>query len=902
MLYRVLILCAVILSTISQAISAGKVYLVIGSDTAIWSGMNTARYNNTYEQSLYTDPLRNAFTVMDPDFRNDLQDSYGQPMKMTWWMMAGNIFRYATNTNFPVPNIMTLYLMKKYHGDNVLANGDELSLHYHTFYWSDYDHDGIYYWNQSKTFLESFDDFKVTLAQFLIEEQTFPVSFRSGWHYMDDDWQNYLDDRVLPYSMHNDYPARRTEDPEPIDNIFDWSQAPRQFVPYHPARDNYQIPGDGPGWQVRSASFQKTRAYDLMDTVFAAAQKGTDQVACFWSHLPETDFPQNMQMIDSLAHRYANKYPDVKFQYCTAIEAMQLWRGSTDSVAPNLQFSDESMGEAIYFNISSDETIFQNQPFVAVKNIYEEYFVLECTPTGLNQWKTIVSVPINTIAKAAVTACDTMGNQAMEFLTYLPDDAFIDNQDEGYSELLGNWSSSPEYSWGTDSRMMILTEGDSAVVSWTYTVSQTGYYNLFIQFPDIKNRAEQITFLVTSDQQSLDRIKINESMPAKTWNYLTTIQVPQGSQITIKMSASGNNQNGKVLTADVLKISSLVRDKDIDIKENMIDFGPVSVEDSATYSLTISNLGINELKISDIRSIKNLTTVNVPIPVSIPPMSNIAIPLSFKSFETGKQIDSLEIYSDDPRDPIIKLLASADVMQYFHTIDNEDIDQYEEFGTWYTSVANIYGATSRYTWLNATPLASARFYTTLKKSGIYEILEIVPSTVNSTDDALYEVRIGNELTASYRIDQNQGSGDWVSIGSLYLPSDREIELWIKDSGKSTTGAVIRTDAIRFQLIEENTGLQTQYSGDSFYTFQLNQNYPNPFNPKTVIGWQLAVSSQVELTVYNMLGEKVSTLISRHMNSGHHSIGFDGSGLASGIYYYQIIAGEYREVKKMILLR
>ena len=45
----------------------------------------------------------------------------------------------------------------------------------------------------------------------------------------------------------------------------------------------------------------------------------------------------------------------------------------------------------------------------------------------MNQWKTIQPVPLNSIAKAGVTVCDTMGNQAMEFLTYLPDDAFIDN-------------------------------------------------------------------------------------------------------------------------------------------------------------------------------------------------------------------------------------------------------------------------------------------------------------------------------------------------------------------------------------------------------------------------------------------------------------------------------------------
>jgi len=125
------------------SIQGATVYLVLGSDTAIWDGMSVNRYHNTYNQALYTDPSMNAYEVMDPAFRSQFVDSYGQTMKMTWWMMAGNIFRYATNTNFPVPNIMTLYLMQKYHGENVLINGDELSLHYHTFFWSDYDQDGM---------------------------------------------------------------------------------------------------------------------------------------------------------------------------------------------------------------------------------------------------------------------------------------------------------------------------------------------------------------------------------------------------------------------------------------------------------------------------------------------------------------------------------------------------------------------------------------------------------------------------------------------------------------------------------------------------------------------------------------------------------------------------------------
>jgi len=85
-------------------------------------------------------------------------------------------------------------------------------------------------------------------------------------------------------------------------------------------------------------------------------------------------------------------------------------------------------------------------------------------------------------------------------------------------------------------------------------------------------------------------------------------------------------------------------------------------------------------------------------------------------------------------------------------------------------------------------------------------------------------------------------------------------------------------------------------------FRLDQNYPNPFNPSTVISWQLAVGSHVELVVYNTLGEKVAILVSQKMNPGRHHYTFNGRDLASGVYYYQLVAGDYREVKKMILLR
>jgi hypothetical protein len=83
---------------------------------------------------------------------------------------------------------------------------------------------------------------------------------------------------------------------------------------------------------------------------------------------------------------------------------------------------------------------------------------------------------------------------------------------------------------------------------------------------------------------------------------------------------------------------------------------------------------------------------------------------------------------------------------------------------------------------------------------------------------------------------------------------------------------------------------------------LSQNYPNPFNPSTKIEFTLPKSEHTTLKVFNILGKEVSTLVSKKLNQGNHTYTFDGKNLASGIYYYQLVAGEYREVRKMILLR
>ncbi len=85
-------------------------------------------------------------------------------------------------------------------------------------------------------------------------------------------------------------------------------------------------------------------------------------------------------------------------------------------------------------------------------------------------------------------------------------------------------------------------------------------------------------------------------------------------------------------------------------------------------------------------------------------------------------------------------------------------------------------------------------------------------------------------------------------------------------------------------------------------FKLHQNYPNPFNPITMINYQLPMINDVELSVYNLVGQKMVTLVSERQPAGRYSVEWDASEFSSGVYYYKIKTGEFQDVKKMVLLR
>lgn len=89
---------------------------------------------------------------------------------------------------------------------------------------------------------------------------------------------------------------------------------------------------------------------------------------------------------------------------------------------------------------------------------------------------------------------------------------------------------------------------------------------------------------------------------------------------------------------------------------------------------------------------------------------------------------------------------------------------------------------------------------------------------------------------------------------------------------------------------------------SIISYSLGQNYPNPFNPSTTISYGLKEKSNVRLTILNSIGEEVAILVNQEQDKGYYNVEFNAANLSSGVYFYKLVAGNFIDTKKMILLR
>jgi hypothetical protein len=155
-------------------------------------------------------------------------------------------------------------------------------------------------------------------------------------------------------------------------------------------------------------------------------------------------------------------------------------------------------------------------------------------------------------------------------------------------------------------------------------------------------------------------------------------------------------------------------------------------------------------------------------------------------------------------------------------------------------------------------------------------------------------------TNYFNRDNGTGSSRWGDYSGAWLDPADSLSLWICTEyvhSLHTWGTWI--GGIRY---EESVIVEGENEIKSFDKFSLSQNYPNPFNPSTSLQYAIGSRQFVSLKVYDLLGREVATLVNEEKPPGEYEIEFNSVNLPSGIYFYQLNAGEFSETRKMVLLK
>jgi len=171
------------------------------------------------------------------------------------------------------------------------------------------------------------------------------------------------------------------------------------------------------------------------------------------------------------------------------------------------------------------------------------------------------------------------------------------------------------------------------------------------------------------------------------------------------------------------------------------------------------------------------------------------------------------------------------------------------------------------------------------------------SSIGEGLNDIYLLKLDANLDTLWTETYGGVNNDWPN--QIFLSSDSHYVVIGTTESYGTPGDVY------FLKIGEYdpTGIETRGKFDRTTSkYQLSQNYPNPFNPKTIFSYQLPVISEVNLSIYNLLGQRIATLIQEKQQAGSYQIEWNATGFASGIYLYRLQTDNFIQTKKLVLLK
>lgn len=151
-----------------------------------------------------------------------------------------------------------------------------------------------------------------------------------------------------------------------------------------------------------------------------------------------------------------------------------------------------------------------------------------------------------------------------------------------------------------------------------------------------------------------------------------------------------------------------------------------------------------------------------------------------------------------------------------------------------------------------------------------------------SDSSFQYISIGSEVR----------NGEYIGIDAY---SNKVLAVWTDDRAGTPNQEIYSSEMSTLVSIANN-------NGNTPAKFSLFQNYPNPFNPSTNLRYTIPKTTHVSLKVFNILGSQVAEIVEGISAAGDYSVSFDASELSSGVYFYTLIAGDFRETKRMMVLK
>ena len=350
------------------AAKRGIVYLVIAIDTEPYQ-IDPAVLEQIPEfgNFAYNDKVAQT---MEPSWRGCHTDSFGDSLKLTWFVMSHELFCHAPDGSCT----MVLDTLLKFHYA-IEQFGDQLAWHYHHADWTDPNEDGVSHWNQLLTFDRTTytNGVDVGIAErmlnrLLIDRGFFPAAFRTGWTWENDAFSRWVED-IIPFDFSANPPHKNTpKKREPLRNQYDWSRAPKEFRGYHPDAKNYQIPGKMRRWIFRTNDDNKAVGWQK---IFQLARLGKNQLAAITCH----SYDNIALLLDTMLPNFMHQalLAEVMVKFVTASAAAAAITGKASLPAPPLRI--DRAGDTLF--IISDTLNYQPAPYCAIKTsegIYRRAF------------------------------------------------------------------------------------------------------------------------------------------------------------------------------------------------------------------------------------------------------------------------------------------------------------------------------------------------------------------------------------------------------------------------------------------------------------------------------------------------------------------------------------------------